>query len=198
MNPPMDSPQRLARDGIREAIRVLEGLLTDGPEQIESLAGTIADALRSGRRVYLFGNGGSAADAQHIACELVGRLRDDKAALPAIAFSTDTSVLTALGNDRGFEEIFSRQVEAHVREGDIVIGISTSGRSPNVMRALRAASDRKAITVGLTGQDPADLAEVSRFLIRVPSSDTPRIQEAHILIGHLLCEAIETELQREA
>ncbi|MCZ6602499.1 MAG: SIS domain-containing protein, partial [Planctomycetota bacterium] len=159
-------------EGMREAIRILEAMLSDAPREVEDLADQIADALRQGGRVFLFGNGGSAADAQHIACELVGRLRGDRKALPATAFSTDTSVLTALGNDRGFEQIFSRQVEAHVREGDVVIGLSTSGRSPNVLEGLETARRVGALTVALTGQDDSPITEAASVSIRIPSSDT--------------------------
>ncbi|MCZ6690112.1 MAG: SIS domain-containing protein [Planctomycetota bacterium] len=181
-------------EGMREAVRILEAMLSAAPAEIEGLADRIADALRRGGRVFLFGNGGSAADAQHIACELVGRLRGDRPALSATAFSTDTSVLTALGNDRGFEQIFSRQVEAHVREGDVVIGLSTSGRSPNVLEGLETARRVGALTVAFTGQDDSPITEAASVSIRIPSSDTPRIQEAHILVGHLLCDAIERRL----
>lgn len=191
-----DEGARTTRKGFLDAIRVLEAMLAGAPGEIDELAGRIARAVEAGGRVYLFGNGGSAAEAQHIACELVGRLRGDRKAIPATAFSTDTSVLTAVGNDRGFEAIFVRQVEAHVRDGDVVIGISTSGRSPNVLKGLKAAKERGAITVGLTGKEGAGLSEVSAYLLKVPSSDTPRVQEAHGLIGHLLCEEIENRLQR--
>ena len=187
-----------SREGILEAIRTLQGMLPDIPVAVEALGGRVAAALREGGRVFLFGNGGSAADAQHIACELVGRLREERKGIPAIALSTDTSVLTALGNDRGFEEIFLRQVEAQVREGDVVVGISTSGRSPNVIKALGAARERGALTVGLTGSDPGGLPEVAAVLLQIPSKDTPRIQEAHGLVGHLLCDAIERRLEEES
>lgn len=180
---------------VREAIRVFEAMRSSVLEDVEALAERIAAAVRRGGRIYLFGNGGSAADAQHIACELVGRFRGERQALAATALSTDTSVLTALANDRGFEEVFSRQVEAHVRDGDVVIGISTSGRSPNVLRGLQAAKERGALTVGITGAEAAGLQEVAAVLIQVPSGDTPRIQEGHALLGHLICDAVERRLK---
>ncbi len=142
----------------------------------------------------MFGNGGSAADAQHIAGELVGKLLLERQALPAIALSTNTSILTALANDYGYETVFSRQVEALVDENDVVIGISTSGNSPSVTEAIKAAIAKGAKTAGLTGGSGGTLAEVADLVIIVPSEVTPRIQEAHITIGHIICEMVEKEL----
>ena len=184
--------------GIDEARRILEALRAAAPGELRALAGRIATCLREGGRVWLFGNGGSAAGAQHIACELVGRIRrtdDGRAALPATALTTDTSILTALANDGGFEDVFARQVEAHVRSGDVAIGLSTSGHSANVIRGLAAARERGAVTVGLVGRDEGEMAGHCEVLVRVPSEDTPRIQEAHVLMGHLLCEEIERQLE---
>ncbi|MGC8773493.1 MAG: D-sedoheptulose-7-phosphate isomerase, partial [Conexivisphaera sp.] len=140
------------------------------------------------------GNGGSAADAQHIACELVGRYMMERRALPAIALTTNTSCLTAIGNDYSFDEVFARQVRALVRAGDVAMGISTSGRSRNVILGMRAARELGAGTVGLTGADGGELCSVSDVCVRVPSRLTPRIQEAHIAIGHIISEIVEVEL----
>jgi len=158
---------------------------------IARCAADISDRMRRGHKVLVFGNGGSAADAQHFAAELSGRFRRERAALPALALTTDTSALTAIGNDYGYEQVFSRQVEAHGREGDVAIGISTSGRSPNVVRALEVARARGLLTVALTGRGGGVLAPLADFLIDVPHQDTARIQEVHGMIVHILCELIE-------
>jgi D-sedoheptulose 7-phosphate isomerase len=151
----------------------------------------IADALRSGSKVLTFGNGGSAADAQHFAAELVGRYLKERAAWPAIALSTDTSILTAVANDFGYDAVFRRQVEALGRKGDVAVGISTSGRSPNVVTALARAREMGLVTIGMTGQGGGKLAGQVDFLIEVPSSATPRIQEVHGLVIHVLCAIVE-------
>ena len=151
-------------------------------------------ALREGKKLLFFGNGGSAADAQHIAAELTGRFRKDRSPLPGIALTTDTSAITAIGNDFGFEYLFSRQVEALGRPGDVAIGISTSGNSENVIRALRSARDAGLVAAGLTGGSGGRMRDVARPLVIVPSSVTSRIQEMHILMGHLLCSCIEKGL----
>jgi D-sedoheptulose 7-phosphate isomerase len=155
-----------------------------------------ADALRHGHKLVLFGNGGSAADAQHIAAELVVRYAKHRKPLAAIALTTDTSVLTAVGNDFGYADVFSRQVRAICQPGDVVIGITTSGESLNVLKALDAAkNDVGAWTAALTGMHyPKRLRDVSYVTLHVPSEDTPRIQEVHILLGHILCLALEEEL----
>jgi len=167
----------------------------------ETELGALADwaraslrALAAGRRIYLFGNGGSAADAQHIAAELVGHFRRPRVALPAVALTTDTSVLTSVGNDYGFEEIFLRQIEALAHPGDVVVGITTSGRSPNVLRALARARTLGCVTVALCGAYTRELRRVSRHLVAVPSRDTQRIQEVHALLGHIFCDLIEQQL----
>jgi D-sedoheptulose 7-phosphate isomerase len=153
----------------------------------------ILGALESGGKLLVFGNGGSAADAQHMAAELVGRYVRDRAALPALALTTDPSAVTAIANDFGFDDVFRRQVEAHGRPGDVALGISTSGRSANVVRALRYARERGLHTVGLTGRGGGDVAAVVDQLLDVSSDSTPRIQEVHALVVHLLCEVIEDE-----
>jgi D-sedoheptulose 7-phosphate isomerase len=156
----------------------------------------MAESLRAGGKVLVFGNGGSAADAQHFAGELVGRFLRDRPGLPALALTTDPSVLTSIGNDMGFESIFRRQVEAHGRPGDVAVGISTSGRSANVFEALRLARDRGLLTVGLTGGGGGRLGGLVHFLIDVPHHSTPRIQEVHGMVVHVLCEVVEEAMPR--
>ena len=151
----------------------------------------MAECLRGGGRVLAFGNGGSAADAQHLAGELVGRFRRDRAALSALALTTDSSVVTAIGNDMGYESVFRRQVEAHGRPGDVAIGITTSGRSPNVVQALQVARERGLVTMGLTGGGGGRLAGAVDYFIDVPHADTARIQEVHGMVVHVLCQIVE-------
>jgi D-sedoheptulose 7-phosphate isomerase len=156
----------------------------------------MAGSLRAGGRVLAFGNGGSAADAQHFAGELVGRFRRERPGLAAIALATDPSVVTAIGNDMGFEVVFRRQVEAHGRPGDVALGISTSGRSPNVVEGLRAARERGLVTVGLTGNGGGDVAGLVDHLIDVPHRETQRVQEVHAMVLHLLCEVVDEATSR--
>jgi len=160
-------------------------------EQILHVGQIIAQALKEGNKLLLFGNGGSAADAQHIAAEIVGRFKRERRALPAIALTTDTSILTAVGNDYGFEAVFERQVSALCMPGDVVIGITTSGNSPNVVRGLAKAHDLGATTVAFTGRDGGKVVEIAHFSFVVPSYDTARIQECHITLGHVLCEIVD-------
>jgi D-sedoheptulose 7-phosphate isomerase len=152
--------------------------------------------LLAGGRVLAFGNGGSAADAQHFVSELVGRMRRERAGLSAIALTTDPSIVTAVGNDMGFDAVFRRQVEAHGRPGDVALGISTSGRSPNVLEGLRAARARGLVTVGLTGNGGGAVAGLVDHLIDVPHGDTQRIQEVHSMVLHVLCEVVEEAASR--
>jgi len=151
------------------------------------------DCLRSGGKILIFGNGGSAADAQHIAAELVGRYKTDRKGLFAIALTTNTSNLTAIGNDFGYTEIFAHQIEALANKGDVVIGISTSGRSLNVINALKMASRLECNTIGFSGKDGGEMNEICNINIVAPSEDTPRIQEIHIIIGHTICHLIDQE-----
>jgi D-sedoheptulose 7-phosphate isomerase len=151
-------------------------------------------ALRDGGKLMFFGNGGSAADAQHLATELTVRYKANRRAIAALALTTDTSALTAAGNDLGFEQVFARQIAALGKPGDVALGISTSGRSPNVIAALRRAREMRIVTAGLSGQSGGELAAVCDHLLRVPSETTARIQEMHILLGQMLCGAIEIEL----
>jgi D-sedoheptulose 7-phosphate isomerase len=156
----------------------------------------MAASLRGGGRVLAFGNGGSAADAQHLAGELVGRFLRDRAALSAIALTTDSSVVTAIGNDMGYDSVFRRQVEAHGRPGDVAVGITTSGRSPNVVQALQVARERGLVTMGLTGGGGGRLAGAVDYLIDVPHAETARIQEVHVMVVHVLCQIVEEEMPR--
>lgn len=159
-----------------------------------ALVAACAGAVRAGGKIIFFGNGGSAADAQHLATELTVRYVDDRAPIAALALTTDTSTLTAAGNDFGFDQIFSRQIEALATPGDACIGISTSGNSENVLLALHAAKTKGAVAAGFTGRDGGKMVGLADPLIVVPSRDTARIQEMHILLGHMLCGALEKEL----
>jgi D-sedoheptulose 7-phosphate isomerase len=156
----------------------------------------IAECLRGGGKVLAFGNGGSAADAQHLAAELVGRFLRDRAALSAIALTTDSSVTTAIANDMGYDAVFRRQVEAHGRPGDVAVGITTSGRSPNVVQALQLARERGLVTMGLTGGGGGRLAGAVDYLIDVPHAETARIQEVHLMVVHVLCQIVEEAMPR--
>jgi D-sedoheptulose 7-phosphate isomerase len=152
------------------------------------------ETLRAGNKILLCGNGGSAADAQHIAAELTGRYKTERRGLPGIALTTDTSALTAIGNDYGYDRVFDRQVEALAQKGDLLIGISTSGNSTNVINALKVAREMGCKTLGLTGRDGGAMNELCDINLVVPSNDTPRIQEMHILFAHTICQIIDNEL----
>lgn len=181
----------LVRSAFRESAQTKLAFVELYAESVLQVGQIIAQALKDGNKVLLFGNGGSAADAQHIAGELIGRFKKDRRALPAIALTTDTSVLTALGNDYGFESVFERQVEALCMPGDVAIGITTSGNSPNVVRGLMRAHDLGATTVAFTGKGGGKVVEVAHYSFVVPSYDTARIQECHITLGHVLCEIVD-------
>ncbi len=152
------------------------------------------ETLRAGNKILICGNGGSAADAQHIAAELTGRYKTERRGLPGIALTTDTSALTAIGNDYGYDRVFDRQVEALAQKGDLLIGISTSGNSTNVINALKVAREMGCKTLGLTGRDGGAMNELCDINLVVPSNDTPRIQEMHILFAHTICQIIDNEL----
>jgi D-sedoheptulose 7-phosphate isomerase len=162
--------------------------------QVEQIARLACDALRAGNKMLFAGNGGSAADAQHLAGELVSRFNFDRPGLAAFALTTDSSVLTAIGNDYGYEKLFARQLNAVAVAGDIFIAISTSGRSPNILNALREARAKALITVGMTGLSGGDMPPLCDFCLQIPSSETPKIQEGHIALGHIICGLIEREL----
>ncbi len=165
---------------------------------IADAAQTILNAYRAGGKVLLIGNGGSAADAQHIAAELVGRFKLEKIGLPAIALTTNTSIITALANDYGYDTIFSRQLEALATDKDVLIAITTSGASPNILKAVEMAHSKGVTVIGLTGETGGKLKDVADLTIMVPSGDTARIQEAHITIGHIICSLVEKELFNES
>jgi len=175
---------------IAEHLRVIQALSAQQP-LLRQIAVTMTDAVFAGRKVLWCGNGGSAADAQHLAAELVGRFRRERRGLASLALTTNTSILTAIGNDYGYEHVFRRQVEALCVPGDVVVGISTSGNSPNVCAALKSAQDMGASTVAFTGAGGGAAASVADYALCIPSKDTARIQEGHILCGHMLCDWIE-------
>jgi D-sedoheptulose 7-phosphate isomerase len=174
-----------------EHLEVARASRTELLPAVEMLAGQLIETFGSGGRLLVFGNGGSAADAQHFAGELTGHYQRDRRPLPALALSTDTSVLTATANDYAYEEVFARQVEAHVRAGDVVVGISTSGQADNVIRGVEAARRSGAHTWALTGADGGRLASAAEHVLRVPSESTARIQEMHITVIHAVCELVD-------
>ena len=162
--------------------------------KIEEVARKCVALYRTDKKTILAGNGGSAADAQHIAAEMVGRYGFDRPSLPSLALTTDTSALTAIGNDYGYDQVFSRQLEGMGQEGDVFIGISTSGNSVNILKAYESAKKKNIFTIALTGRDGGEMAKMADIALVVPSNSTPRIQESHILIGHILCDIIEKEI----
>jgi D-sedoheptulose 7-phosphate isomerase len=170
--------------------RTIEALARQAP-LIERMAEGVIRCLEGGGCVYWMGNGGSAADCQHLAAELVGRFERERGGFASVALTTDSSVLTSVGNDYGFDHIFARQVEALCRPGDLAIGISTSGNSPNVLRALETAAGRGIATMGMSGRDGGALAGLADLCLVIPDENTARIQEAHILVGHILCDLVE-------
>jgi D-sedoheptulose 7-phosphate isomerase len=179
---------------VARSIALKERFFAERAAKVLEVGRLMAACLKRGGKVLVFGNGGSAADAQHLAGELVGRYLADRRAVPALALTTDPSILTAVANDLGYEAVFRRQVEAHGRPGDVAIGISTSGRSRNVLAALEWAKENGLLTVGLTGEGGGALAGLVHHLIDVPSPETPRVQEVHGTVVHLLCQIVEEEL----
>ena len=176
--------------------QVIEDMLahTSLQNELARAVDTCVCALRSGGKLMFAGNGGSAAEAQHLSAEMVGRFLKERRPLPSIALSTDTSALTAIGNDYGYEHVFSRQVEALGNKGDVLIAMSTSGRSPNIVSAMKSARDRGVVTIAVTGVHPRDMGEIADIVLKVPSSHTPQIQEGHLVLGHLLCGMVENQL----
>jgi len=176
-------------------LEVINAVIGSGMEKEIVRASSLAvETLRKSKKIILLGNGGSAADAQHIAAELTGRYKVERRGLPGIALTTDTSALTAIGNDYGYERIFDRQIEALANKGDLVLGISTSGNSPNVINALKLAKEMGCNTLGFSGRDGGRMNEHCDLNLVVPSDNTPRIQEMHILFGHIICQIIDNEL----
>lgn len=191
---PGTSPESLVRLHAEEAARTFGDLAERCGSEIVRAAASVEKALRDGGHFWLFGNGGSASDAQHIAAELAGRFRKERRALSATALTTNTSSLTAISNDYGYEQVFARQLEGVCRKGDVVLGITTSGQSKNVVLALRSAHEAGATTIALTGAAGRDAAECADIAICVPSNDTQRTQECHIHVGHTICELVEQSL----
>lgn len=185
--------QQYAIDQIKEAQRVMGAMLEDATLQAQLIAAANAaiQCLKNGGKILLAGNGGSAADAQHIAGEFVSRFAFDRPGLPAIALTVDTSILTAIGNDYGYEKLFARQVQALGQRGDLFIGYSTSGKSPNILRAFEEARALGLVCIGLTGNRGGPMHAMCDHLMEVPSADTPKIQEGHLVLGHILCGLVE-------
>ncbi len=161
---------------------------------VKEVALVTTEAYRNGNKTLIAGNGGSAADAQHIAGEFVSRFYFDRPGIPSIALTTDTSIITAIGNDYGYEKLFARQIQANGVKGDVFIGISTSGNSANIIEALKECKEKEIITVGLTGEKGGKMADMCDYCIKVPSNETPRVQETHILIGHIICAVVEESI----
>lgn len=189
--------RKLIEESIKKSIGAKETVRKTEIENIEKAAQTIITSLLSGGKLLIFGNGGSAADSQHIAAELVGRFKIERKPLPAIALTTNSSALTAIANDYGYDASFSRQVEALGVKGDIALGISTSGNSKNVIEALNKAKLLGIKTIGLTGKNGGKIKGIADVSINVASNDTPNIQESHIMIGHILCELIENGISKK-
>lgn len=175
-------------------IQTIEAVSRDLSEGIAHCSTLLTDALKRGKKLLIMGNGGSAADAQHLAAEFIGRFMRDRKALPAIALTTDTSILTAIGNDFGFDEVFKKQVEALAAPGDVVLGISTSGKSNNVFYGLTKANEIGCTTIGLLGRQGGNISGIVDVSLIVPAQETPFIQEAHVTILHLLCDLVEQEI----
>ncbi|MDI6752563.1 MAG: D-sedoheptulose 7-phosphate isomerase [bacterium] len=186
----------LITQAIKGSIETKKKILEDSNilSEISKVTEEIVTALKSDKKVLLCGNGGSAADAQHLAAEFTGRFYFDREPLFAEALHVNSSYLTAVANDYSYDEVYARLIRAKGRKGDVLIGISTSGNSINIIKAIETANNAKMITVGLTGEDGGKMKTVCKYLIKVPSADTPRIQESHILVGHIICEMVEKEL----
>jgi D-sedoheptulose 7-phosphate isomerase len=181
---------------IAASIEVKQQILNDAGflQKIETVIDVVTNAFRNGKKVLFCGNGGSAADAQHLAAEFSGRFYKDRKALPSEALHCNTSYLTAVANDYSYDIIYARLVEGTCEKGDVLIGLSTSGNSKNILNAFAAAKEKGVITIGLTGADGGKMKDASDYLFNVPSNDTPRIQESHILIGHIICELVEADI----
>ena len=181
---------------IQESIDVKQSFLADASNivLIENICNSITNAFKNGRKVLLCGNGGSAADAQHIAAEFSGRFKINRPALPAEALHVNTSYLTAVGNDYGFDVIYSRMIEGIGCEGDVLIALSTSGNSNNILNAVKAAKSKSMVTIGMTGISGGDMNDHCDFMVKIPSTNTPRIQESHILVGHIICQLVENNI----
>jgi D-sedoheptulose 7-phosphate isomerase len=166
-------------------------------DMINDIASIIIDAYKNNKKVIWFGNGGSAADAQHLSCELVSKFNKNRRAIPSLSLTTNTSILTSVSNDFHYDNIFERQVEALAQEGDILVGITTSGTSPNILKALKLGKEKGTINIAFTGEQTDKIKEFTDYLVNVPSTKTPRIQESHIMIGHIICDLVETTLFKD-
>ena len=190
----METDLERIKNSIQENIEVKKSMQQQLSNKILEISNVVIEILNQNGTIYLFGNGGSAADAQHVAAEFVGRFARERKALPAEALTTNTSIITAIGNDYDFSEIFSRQIKARVTSKDLVVGISTSGKSVNVLKALQAAKTIGASTVAFTGKNDSKIKDLADICFNVPSNETPRIQEAHILAWHIICELVESKI----
>ena len=192
----MEIINQYVKSHFEDSIQVKNQILQDKAliELIQKVALITTNAYKNGFKTMLAGNGGSAADTQHIAGEFVSRFYFDRPGIPSIALTTDTSILTAIGNDYGYDRLFARQVQAQGVKGDIFIGISTSGNSTNIIEALKVCKEKEIISIGLTGQSGGKMADLCDYCIKVPSNCTPRIQESHIVIGHIICAIVEEEI----
>ncbi len=181
---------------VKENLETVETLLSgDFAKSIEKIAGAMVSCIKKGNKILIFGNGGSASDSQHFAAELVGRFKKERKGLPAMALTANTSVLTALSNDYGYEISFARQIEALGKKGDVAIGISTSGKAKNVFKAMKKAGEMGLVTIALCGKGGGELKDAADVCVIVKSDDTPRVQEAHILMIHIICEIVEDEFE---
>lgn len=184
-------------DRLEEAtseLNALSGLLNENRDQVSRIADRVISAINSGHTIFFMGNGGSAAEAQHFAAEFVGHMRRDRRPLPAIALTTDTSIITAISNDHDFDQIFARQITALCSSGDVVVGLSGSGNSTNIINGLAAAREKKVVTIACTGSAPNKMVEMADLSIAIPTASTPRAQEIHLLLWHTICEMIDDSL----
>ncbi len=190
----MEKIEEIIKKAFQESTELRDQFLKDSLGQIIKVVNVITASLKKGNKILLFGNGGSAADAQHLAAEFVNRFTIERPPLPAIALTTDTSIITSIGNDYDFAQIFAKQIRAIGQAGDVAIGMSTSGVSPNVLRGLETAKKMELITIGLTGRDGGQVAQVVDYCLNVPSNSVPRIQEVHITLGHVICQLVDYKL----
>lgn len=186
--------QQMIRTELISHENVVKKVIDNLQNEIKTACEYAVNTIKNGNKIILMGNGGSAADAQHIAAEFTGRYKTDRKGLPAIALTTDTSALTAIGNDFGFDYIFERQIEAIANKNDLVIGISTSGKSKNILRAFKKSKEKGCINIGLSGNGGGEFNELCNLNLIVPSDDIPRIQEMHILIGHIICQSVDSNI----
>jgi D-sedoheptulose 7-phosphate isomerase len=190
----MEKIEEIIKKAFQEGTDLKNQFLKDSLEQIVKVVNVITASLKKGNKILLFGNGGSAADAQHLAAEFVNRFMIERPPLPAIALTTDTSIITSIGNDYDFAQIFAKQIRAIGQPGDVAIGMSTSGVSPNVLRGLEVAKKMGLVTVGLTGRDGGQIAQAVDYCLNVSSNSVPRIQEVHITLGHVICQLVDYKL----